>query len=119
MIRRPPRSTRTDTLFPYTTLFRSHRRLRARHARGNRHAERDRDVAPPAAIRPPVFERRLFGGLLLLPLVGDDGRRHLGRLYRGGRAVGPHGRRPLSHATADDRQRDRPRRSLWPLPRPR
>src|SRR3546814_2306182 len=25
MIRRPPRSTRTDTLFPYTTLFRSHR----------------------------------------------------------------------------------------------
>src|SRR3546814_16935520 len=27
MIRRPPRSTRTDTLFPYTTLFRS-----ARHA---------------------------------------------------------------------------------------
>src|SRR3546814_11346571 len=32
MIRRPPRSTRTDTLFPYTTLFRSgvplHGRLR-------------------------------------------------------------------------------------------
>src|SRR3546814_9341101 len=35
MLRRPPRSTRTDTLFPYTTLFRSqhvrwrtHRRLR-------------------------------------------------------------------------------------------
>src|SRR3546814_7154402 len=24
MYRRPPRSTRTDTLFPYTTLFRSH-----------------------------------------------------------------------------------------------
>src|SRR3546814_11028514 len=28
MIRRPPRSTRTDTLFPYTTLFRSASRLR-------------------------------------------------------------------------------------------
>src|SRR3546814_11282839 len=27
MIRRPPRSTRTDTLFPYTTLFRSLKRL--------------------------------------------------------------------------------------------
>src|SRR3546814_14502755 len=27
MSRRPPRSTRTDTLFPYTTLFRSIRRL--------------------------------------------------------------------------------------------
>src|SRR3546814_1630669 len=30
MIRRPPRSTRTDTLFPYTTLFRSRRIRRAR-----------------------------------------------------------------------------------------
>src|SRR3546814_7649376 len=29
MIRRPPRSTRTDTLFPYTTLFRSRRTLAA------------------------------------------------------------------------------------------
>src|SRR3546814_14201524 len=33
MIRRPPRSTRTDTLFPYTTLFRSGvARLAASHA---------------------------------------------------------------------------------------
>src|SRR3546814_875522 len=30
MIRRPPRSTRTDTLFPYTTLFRSDHRRRHR-----------------------------------------------------------------------------------------
>src|SRR3546814_2493217 len=36
MIRRPPRSTRTDTLFPYTTLFRS---------RGGDQAELDRN--PP------------------------------------------------------------------------
>src|SRR3546814_17122383 len=28
MIRRPPRSTRTDTLFPYTTLFRSFRLIK-------------------------------------------------------------------------------------------
>src|SRR3546814_7534953 len=34
MIRRPPRSTRTDTLFPYTTLFRSVRRRR--RGRGSR-----------------------------------------------------------------------------------
>src|SRR3546814_4318321 len=33
MIRRPPRSTRTDTLFPYTTLFRS-RRWRGRRRSG-------------------------------------------------------------------------------------
>src|SRR3546814_1872459 len=32
MIRRPPRSTRTDTLFPYTTLFRSSPSPTARHA---------------------------------------------------------------------------------------
>src|SRR3546814_7046108 len=39
MIRRPPRSTRTDTLFPYTTLFRSlaniaqlHHLVKAQHA---------------------------------------------------------------------------------------
>src|SRR3546814_2936395 len=31
MIRRPPRSTRTDTLFPYTTLFRS-QQLKRWHA---------------------------------------------------------------------------------------
>src|SRR3546814_1371290 len=33
MIRRPPRSTRTDTLFPYTTLFRSGRPRGARRGR--------------------------------------------------------------------------------------
>src|SRR3546814_1452354 len=32
MIRRPPRSTRTDTLFPYTTLFRSDIVARLEHA---------------------------------------------------------------------------------------
>src|SRR3546814_6207684 len=36
MRRRPPRSTRTDTLFPYTTLFRSARGLQARGAQGRR-----------------------------------------------------------------------------------
>src|SRR3546814_6225141 len=39
MIRRPPRSTRTDTLFPYTTLFRS---PRARHC-GRSDARDSRD----------------------------------------------------------------------------
>src|SRR3546814_5985900 len=33
MIRRPPRSTRTDTLFPYTTLFRSYCAVRSRGLR--------------------------------------------------------------------------------------
>src|SRR3546814_2514247 len=35
MIRRPPRSTRTDTLFPYTTLFRSWRIGLRRAGRGS------------------------------------------------------------------------------------
>src|SRR3546814_3436548 len=49
MIRRPPRSTRTDTLFPYTTLFRSRRSApttafcdsSATHARGKWGAPQD------------------------------------------------------------------------------
>src|SRR3546814_16802786 len=32
MLRRPPRSTRTDTLFPYTTLFRSRSQIDVRSA---------------------------------------------------------------------------------------
>src|SRR3546814_13333941 len=45
MIRRPPRSTRTDTPFPYTTLFRSSdqsagsRPVRARERRPGRHSQ--------------------------------------------------------------------------------
>src|SRR3546814_9203317 len=41
MIRRPPRSTRTDTLFPYTTLFRSVMKMRSLAAV---------DVAPGASV---------------------------------------------------------------------
>src|SRR3546814_8966709 len=51
MIRRPPRSTRTDTLFPYTTLFRSALelkivgRVREDHVdRGLRHGLHQRDA---------------------------------------------------------------------------
>src|SRR3546814_5260937 len=47
MIRRPPRSTRTDTLFPYTTLFRS--------------APRDRDGRRPAAAVAAALHRRARG----------------------------------------------------------
>src|SRR3546814_18177140 len=40
MIRRPPRSTRTDTLFPYTTLFRSQGDSRATDATRGQALER-------------------------------------------------------------------------------
>src|SRR3546814_11919821 len=44
MIRRPPRSTRTDTLFPYTTLFRSPGILAiaGEERQADRHAGRDK-----------------------------------------------------------------------------
>src|SRR3546814_16401060 len=54
-IRRPPRSTRTDTLFPYTTLFRSPRLFRMPLG----HAVDERVVAACARDRRAV-ERRLL-----------------------------------------------------------
>src|SRR3546814_3294841 len=76
MIRRPPRSTRTDTLFPYTTLFRStreggkrprvrsqgsaderqNRAARAERARSRRSADAARDGGKAA--RQPERSRR-------------------------------------------------------------
>src|SRR3546814_7189788 len=63
LIRRPPRSTRPDTLFPYTTLCRSRaRRSRprreARHAGAARSLRRRRD-SPPASRRPRPLPPRL------------------------------------------------------------
>src|SRR3546814_15950786 len=72
MIRRPPRSTRTDTLFPYTTLFRSllrnlgnpvveHARDQRRHLlpQQDRDKDRHRDRHPHG--RRKDAERRRFG----------------------------------------------------------
>src|SRR3546814_13075294 len=58
MIRRPPRSTRTDTLFPYTTLFRSGRRVDATGAPGRRGGQRDRRRAAGRALRCAAAMRR-------------------------------------------------------------
>src|SRR3546814_5133185 len=55
MIRRPPRSTRTDTLFPYTTLFRSSRSApRAPRSAGHRRAPRGRARRPRSPVTPPA-----------------------------------------------------------------
>src|SRR3546814_7771630 len=68
MIRRPPRSTRTDTLFPYTTLFRSPE-------------GRDRPDESPAGkemtmggIMPQLSRRGLVSGLASLGAVTIVGR---------------------------------------------
>src|SRR3546814_4360943 len=91
MIRRPPRSTRTDTLLPYTTLFRA---LPADegHARGARGHDRraggrgevyalvgagaaqDRVFARSGEARtdPRVLHRQADEGLLQRPAVGAE-----------------------------------------------
>src|SRR3546814_2753544 len=64
MIRRPPRSTRTDTLFPYTTLFRSHQQDKARHGRAPP-AIRRQKISAPAHDRRRAFKRRVVQALRL------------------------------------------------------
>src|SRR3546814_1100231 len=87
MIRRPPRSTRTDTLFPYTTLFRS--------VLG----------AALKRVRRPICERRAGSGAGAGPILPSDreGRAGVGRraadhqheLFRPRESVGD--RLQLSH----------------------
>src|SRR3546814_9428552 len=67
MIRRPPRSTRTDTLFPYTTLFRSRALLRGDRQAGRR-ADALQDQYQRAAAR-LIAVRRVPGLIALLALV--------------------------------------------------
>src|SRR3546814_16221315 len=54
MIRRPPRSTRTDTLFPYPTLFRSLRDTR----QPARQRDRARRIVDPPIVSVNVSRRR-------------------------------------------------------------
>src|SRR3546814_12102781 len=88
MIRRPPRSTRTDTLFPYTTLFRSispvklelsllvvtllHSFLKSLHSTTSRditpassvHQIHDYDDGPSQSVMPEKSGRTLFQEIL-------------------------------------------------------
>src|SRR3546814_8633963 len=50
MRRRPPRSTRTDTLFPYTTLFRSHGLLASFDSNTENQAVKSITLAPCSAL---------------------------------------------------------------------
>src|SRR3546814_1235613 len=58
MIRRPPRSTRTDTLVPYTTLFRSAGAGRVRAGRRPRAARRQRTAAGAVGTAHPARAAR-------------------------------------------------------------
>src|SRR3546814_13681627 len=63
MLRRPPRSTRTDTLFPYTTLFRSNPQAGMRYA--------VRFTAPEFTSLCPVTGQPDFAHLVVDYLPGD------------------------------------------------
>src|SRR3546814_13938207 len=52
MIRRPPRSNRNDTLFPYTTRFRSLRQARPRKAHSTPNNITEIDSPPPPSPHP-------------------------------------------------------------------
>src|SRR3546814_12230428 len=82
MLRRPPRSTRTDTLFPYSTLFRSLRQrfqladIDLADQRGNilvvlvpRLGLRNRDLAQARGHEPDDLEPRYIAAELVQPLT--------------------------------------------------
>src|SRR3546814_14281169 len=96
MIRRPPRSTRTDTLFPYTTLFRSIARRERQKPGGQRIAavffahvaealQRMETAAGTRAVQ-AAEPRRFGGGKRRVPLEGAQyvkaaGKRQIGRAH--------------------------------------
>src|SRR3546814_1845374 len=80
MIRRPPISTRTDTLFPYPTLFRSLRLDSAQRQPGAGHRAADPRVQP--GLDDAQRQRTVSG-------VAEGGCR--GRLYRPAHLVGRRG----------------------------
>src|SRR3546814_2739077 len=82
MIRRPPRSTRTDTLFPYTTLFRSRAKAAAAELAKipgvsvlNDSFFNEFTLLLPTAARPVVHrlaEKDILGGVSLGRLYPDN-----------------------------------------------
>src|SRR3546814_21159612 len=107
-IRRPPRSTRADTLFPYTTLFRSVSVQPFAAAAAFRRDGDDR-IAPP----PPHG---------LAPPVDDDGHGHPDRTGTG--AVAAHAAvhypcladRDIGDADLPGDRHDLPPAAAWPCP---
>src|SRR3546814_14676476 len=116
MIRRPPRSTRTDTLFPYTTLFRSvHPNPRERDDPARQAGEsvaigiEGTDLGHPAALQ-------RAGGGVAADLVPDGEQRHQQQAEPGDGAdidaACPHHWLPSAIAAASSRRFARPRAEL-------
>src|SRR3546814_8003778 len=120
MIRRPPRSTRTDTLFPYTTLFRSicravHRAedlaRRLGRAEQGRAAHLFRARAVRGGTAGVALARRMAGGLARG--AGDGfGRRMARHGARGAAIEDPARRRALARRSAEHKAETQPLMSL-------
>src|SRR3546814_19863861 len=100
MLPPPPRFTRTDTLLPYTTLFRSNVREHVMSQRPRRPYRRRRED-PPARYRQGGPHRRVAG-------------RRRGPAHAG---AGPEGRVPLPHAVLPRPRPDRVGTAGAALPR--
>src|SRR3546814_5348883 len=122
MIRRPPKSTRTDSLFPYTTLFRSHRGAVRVHQKTlttltseipenieeRRHLEEvaeralhrvepDHDHIPPQDLgigRPPLADRLHVAHRARPAAIDIAEDHHLAEIRHVGRALRPRQRLP-------------------------
>src|SRR3546814_10717607 len=102
MIRRPPRSTRTDTLFPYTTLFRSPGAVenalffRGEDLRIDIGASMHLELMPiiigmdyRARIHIPGTPYKTSSQFALTVNASDNGGHQLGKQRRSGRAAAP------------------------------
>src|SRR3546814_2114880 len=79
MIRRPPRSTRTDTLFPYTTLFRS-----ALEALMIERGQRFLQVSEPPRARGRRWFGAAIGALAVVALAGCGSKTSADKTANGG-----------------------------------
>src|SRR3546814_10484349 len=97
MIRRPPRSTRTDTLFPYTTLFRSEAAA---------HAEDDRQHASDETKRKRGERRDIKAGPVKPPAKGQGGDQAV-MPWPGGRTLARAGGAQRAHGFGQHHAADR------------
>src|SRR3546814_10414170 len=107
MIRRPPRSTRTDTLFPYTTLFRSDDRSERPRGAGDRLDDIVLEDVRPAKMpqhRDRYYRRRDRGGKGQADLKPEI---HVRRGEQHGDEAAEQDRAKRQLATAEDRKSTR------------
>src|SRR3546814_3997606 len=109
MIRRPPRSTRTDTLFPYTTLFRSHETSFKQEDGVHYHA---RDVA----VMRGLLEKCPVVLASATPAIETRQKVEIGR-YREIKLPSRYGGAELPEIEAIDLTRNAPERGRWIAPK--